>query len=72
MKVEVERFWRQFIGPITSCEVGITELGQEGDKVYLTGFFIRNGVKFPLGGTSIIKEKGEWKWYGNQKDVSPR
>jgi hypothetical protein len=22
-------------------------------------------------GTSIIKESGEWKWYGNQRDVSP-
>jgi hypothetical protein len=68
---EVERFHRQFINSTTSFEVGITDFVPAGDKFYLTGFVSHNGAKFPLSGTSIIKENGEWKWYGNQRDVSP-
>jgi hypothetical protein len=72
-KGEIERFYRQFIGSIISWEVGITDLVQAGDKVHLAGFIVINGSKVPFlgGGTSIIKESGEWKWYGNQRDVSP-
>jgi hypothetical protein len=70
-KGEMERFWRQFIGPMTSFEVGITEFVSSGDKAYLTGFAISNLGKFPLGGTSIIKENGDWKWYGDQRNPAP-
>ena len=70
-KGAIERFWKRYIGFTTSYEVGITELVLAGDKVYLTGFSIVNGTKWPLGGTSIIKENGEWKWYGNQRDPAP-
>jgi hypothetical protein len=72
-KGEIERFYRQFIGSIISWDVGITDLVQAGDKVHLAGFIVINGSKVPFlgGGTSIIKESGEWKWYGNQRDVSP-
>jgi hypothetical protein len=70
-KGEMERFWRQYIGPITSIEVGITDLVPMGDKVYLAGFSRLNFGRQVLKWTSIIKENGEWKWYGNQRDVSP-
>jgi hypothetical protein len=70
-KGEMEWVWRQYIGSITSHKVSITELVPAGDKTYLAGFSIINGTKWALQGTSIIKENGEWKWYGNQRDVSP-
>jgi hypothetical protein len=67
-KGEVERLFRPFINLITSYEVGITYFVAAGDKAYLAGYTISNGTKFPLGGASIIKENGEWKWYGNQRN----
>jgi hypothetical protein len=70
-KGEVEREIRQFIGSITSYEAGVTDLVAAGDRVYVAGFMIVNGVKNMLQGSSLIKEDGEWKWYGNQRDVSP-
>jgi hypothetical protein len=70
-KGEIERFWRQVIGPITSVEVGITDFEAAGDRAYLAGFNSSYWGKNTLLGTSIIKESGEWKWYGNQRDVSP-
>ena len=74
-KGAVEQFHRKFIGFLTSLKVSITELVPAGDKAYVAGFRVVNGEKWPLGvgGTSnsIIKENGEWKWYGNQRDVSP-
>jgi hypothetical protein len=70
-KGERELFWRQVIGSAMSFEVGITDLVIEGDKVHLAGIGINYFGKAPLFETSIIKESGEWKWYGNQRDVSP-
>jgi hypothetical protein len=70
-KGEMERFWRPIIGPITSVEVGITDFEAAGDRAYLAGFNSNYWGKNPLLGTSIIKENGEWKWYGNQRNVSP-
>jgi hypothetical protein len=70
-KGEIERMWRQLIGLVTFYEYSITDFIPAGDRAYLTGFGIPNGIKFPIIGTSIIKENGEWKWYGNQRDVSP-
>jgi hypothetical protein len=70
-KGEMERFWMQRIGLITSYRVSITDSVPSGDRVYVTGFTSQVGEKWMLSGTSIIKESGEWKWYGNQRDVSP-
>jgi hypothetical protein len=42
-----------------------------GDKVHPTGFGVTNLGKGMLSETSIIKENGEWKWYGNQRDPKP-
>ncbi len=67
-KGEMERRWRQDINTITSFEAGITYFVAAGDKAYLAGFTIVNGSKWPLAGTSIIKDNGEWKWYGNQRN----
>ena len=47
------------------------DLVPAGDKVYLAGFVIVNGAKWVLQEASIIKESGEWKWYGNQRDPAP-
>jgi hypothetical protein len=70
-KGEMERFWRQVISSVTLSEIGITEFVTEGDRVYLAGFGATNLNKGYLNETSIIKENGEWKWFGNQRDVSP-
>jgi hypothetical protein len=70
-KGEVERVIRLLIGPITTFEVGITDFVAAGDRAYLAGFVVSSWGKGVLTGTSIIKENGEWKWYGNQRDVSP-
>jgi hypothetical protein len=44
-----------------------------GDKAYVNGFWLRkangdaNAVKVPIKCQQIINERGEWKWYGDQK-----
>jgi hypothetical protein len=70
-KAEMERFHRQTMGPITSCEISITDFVPEGDRVYLAGYKSLWFGKAPLFETSIIKENSEWKWYGNQRDPTP-
>jgi hypothetical protein len=70
-KGEVERYIRQIISSVTSVEINITEFVTMGDMAYLTGFTKANTGKWPLTITSIIKESGEWKFYGNQRDASP-
>ena len=67
----MELFWRQYIGFVTFAELGITEFVPAGDRAYLTGFGTINLGKSMFPETSIIKENGEWKWYGNQRDVAP-
>ncbi len=69
-KGEVERCVREFIGRVTSCEVVITEFVPAGDRACLAGIVSTNLGKMPLLETSIIKENGEWKWYGNQREVA--
>ena len=69
-KLEVERNWRQWIGFIISIKGVITDFVPAGDRAYLAGFTISNLGKIPIS-ASIIKENGEWKWRGNQRDPSP-
>ncbi|MGD0659903.1 MAG: hypothetical protein ABSD38_17730 [Syntrophorhabdales bacterium] len=69
-KREVERMWGFVINRITAAEVGVTELVPEGDKAYLAGFG-RNNLGTGMVEDTIIKENGEWKWYGNQREVVP-
>ena len=70
-KGEMERFYRWVIGSFMSSKGIITDFVPAGDRVYLTGFVISNFGTRSINETSIIKENGEWKWYGNQRDVSP-
>jgi hypothetical protein len=70
-KTEVERFWGRAIDRVTSLEVGITDFIVEGDKAYLAGFWATYLGKRPLIGSPIIRENGEWKWYGNQRNPPP-
>ena len=70
-KGEMEQFYRQIIGPVTSFELGITDFVPAGDRAYLTGFTRAYWGKGSFSrGTLIIKENGEWKFYGNQRDVA--
>jgi hypothetical protein len=70
-KGEAERAFRQWIGLVTTSEVVITEFISAGDIVHFAGFATFPFGKVPMQETSIIKENGEWKWYGNQRDVAP-
>ncbi|MGD0660824.1 MAG: hypothetical protein ABSD38_22410 [Syntrophorhabdales bacterium] len=38
---------------------------------YRGRFVTFNGQKQMITQTSIIKENGEWRWYGNQRDAIP-
>jgi hypothetical protein len=74
-KRDTERMYGFFIDHITAAETGITEFVPEGDKAYLAGFIRVNlgtgMLTAMLGEITIIKENGEWKWYGNQREVVP-
>ena len=71
-KGEVEQQWRFHIGGITSQKSVVTDFIAAGDRAYLAGFWdMKPFGRVPLRESSIIKENGEWKWYGNQIDVAP-
>jgi hypothetical protein len=65
-----EQGWRQFIGYYTSNRAVHTDFVPAGDIVHTAGFVLTNLGALPTT-NSIIKEDGEWKWYGNQRDVAP-
>jgi hypothetical protein len=73
-KAETERFFRAGAGTATSFKLTITDFVPAGDRAYYTGFatsVFRNQLfTFPFN-DSIIKENGELKSYGNQRDVAP-
>jgi len=56
-----------------SCEVTVTVFGPQGERAYVDGFWLiktkgdASAQKAPLNLRQIIKEQGQWKWYGNQK-----
>jgi len=68
---EVERGIRQWIGSLNSIKGTITDFVPAGDRAYFAGFVITNFGTVPSFETSIIRENGEWKFYGNQRDVVP-
>ena len=70
-KGERERIIRQNNDSLMSYKMTITDFVSAGDRAYLTGFVIINNLfTNAITDTTIIKENGEWKWYGNQRDVS--
>ncbi len=59
---------------VTSSEATVTIFEARGDTAYVDGFFASKArahpdmiVKGPLGFQQVIKENGQWKWYGDQK-----
>ena len=58
---------------VTSSEPTVTIFEAQGDKAYVDGFYTSkmrnaaNAVRIPMNNQQIIKENGQWKWYGNQK-----
>jgi hypothetical protein len=70
-KGEMERFLRPFIASWLSSKAVVTDFVLAGDRAYYTGFVVSNFGTFPIIETSIIKENGEWKLYGNQRDSAP-
>ena len=74
-KAFFEKYFRQILTQwvnITS-EATVTVFEPRGDKAYVDGFFLGKGkgspnaLKGPMAYQQIIKENGQWKWYGNQK-----
>ena len=51
----------------------MTVFEPRGDKAYVDGFCLSkaksdaNALKAPMIFQQIIKENGQWKWFGNQK-----
>jgi hypothetical protein len=58
---------------VISSEATMTIFEPQGDKAYVDGFFLSkakddaDATKGPMAYQQIIKENGQWKWYGNQK-----
>lgn len=48
-------------------DVDITELKIDGDMAEINGSITTIYGKASLKGTKLIKEDGQWKWYGNRK-----
>jgi putative intracellular protease/amidase len=58
---------------LTSRSTTVTIFEPRGDKAYIDGFFTDKSqeaalppVTRAMGNLQIIKEKGQWKWYGDQ------
>jgi len=60
-------------GGVTSMSATVTVFESHGDKAYIDGFFTSKYKEDPtpvtaaMANQQIIKENGQWKWYGNQK-----
>jgi hypothetical protein len=58
---------------VISQEATVTVFEPRGDKAYLDGFFLAkfkgdaDALKHAMLYQQIIKEHGEWRWFGNQK-----
>jgi hypothetical protein len=56
-----------------SSEATVTVFEPRGEKAYIDGFVLEtdmvnvNALKFPMFFQQIIREHGQWKWFGNQK-----
>lgn len=60
------------VAGVASNEMTVTVFEPQGDRAYLAGFIagtLKSGAPFlsPMNQQHMIKENGQWKWYGNQK-----
>jgi ketosteroid isomerase-like protein len=70
-KQAMAQTWTQVfavLGPkITFCKASVAGFALDGDKAYVTGFHTDDYGKHPWASPEVlIKENGQWKWYGNQ------
>jgi hypothetical protein len=70
-KGEMERWLRPVIDSWMSAKAVWTDFVPAGDKAYVAGFVVSSFGTFQVIETCIIKENGEWKLYGNQREVVP-
>ena len=65
-KQATERFWTMMLkrGPVNEFRVVLNHFKQYGDKAEVDGTVVFNGRRTPLQIRSIIKEDGQWRWYG--------
>jgi hypothetical protein len=77
-KASIDQFFRNNPNSATragvvSCEATVTVFEPREDKAYVDGFWLTKpkggttALKAPINLRQIIKEHGQWKWYGNQK-----
>lgn len=67
-KADVEAFYKSAILGITSFQINITRFESQKNNAYMAGYALVNEtMRVPLPGMSLIKEDGQWKYYGNQK-----
>ena len=69
-KANVEVFYKRNISGVTSFQTNITKFESQKDSAYVGGYLLINQtMKFPILGMPFIKENGQWKYYGNQKQM---
>ncbi len=68
-KDTVRQTWQKAMqsSPKRTFKVLLTKFKQEGDIGRVAGTILTNGHTLPLRTNMMIKEKGVWRWYGNQQ-----
>jgi hypothetical protein len=67
-KSSLAGFYRLMTGAIKKFEIRIDQCRLSGDKAKLFGEIETNMGPSPLQVSTVVKENGSWKWYGNQKE----
>ena len=62
-----EKWLKQIIHRIDFMQIHLFNFEQEGEKAHVKGKVNTNLIEQNLVIPMIIKEKGRWKWFGNQK-----
>ncbi len=72
-KKGTELFWKNLLKRISirGFKVALTRFQRQGALARVWGFVTLNGRESPLRIPMIIKEEGEWKWYGDDKGRNP-
>ena len=64
-KADVEAFYKRVIFGVHSFHVNVTRFKSQKNMAYMAGYADANQMRVPLPGMSLIKENGQWKFYGN-------